>query len=102
MADPEATVQKIRDYCLKRGANGIKNLGRWFRRMDDDGNRSLSVEEFQDGILRYGIKLNKDELDCLVPLFDKDGSGEIDFDEFMLQVRTIFPAFFSLPLSRSL
>ncbi|XP_060551463.1 calcyphosin-like protein isoform X2 [Ruditapes philippinarum] len=80
-------VERLRLMCLQRGANGIKGLGRTFRIMDDDGNRSLDVNEFMKGVRDYGVMMEKDEIKEAFGMLDKDGSGTIDFDEFLKALR---------------
>ena len=60
---------------------------RVFRRMDDDKNRSLNMEEFGEGMRDSGLKLSADELAQLFKAFDKDNSGSINFDEFLENIR---------------
>ncbi|KAI8509274.1 PREDICTED: calcyphosin-like protein [Branchiostoma belcheri] len=85
MASP---MEKLREQCLKRGAGGIKGLGRTFRIMDDDGNRSLSFEEFQEGCADYGLTLTAEELREIFTTFDTDGGGTLHFDEFLKGIRS--------------
>jgi len=73
--------------CLARGANGILGLGRVFKIMDDDQNRTLDFNEFKKGIRDYGLHLEPKELQEMFSAFDRDGSGLIDFDEFLLALR---------------
>jgi Ca2+-binding EF-hand superfamily protein len=58
-----------------------------FRRMDDDGSRSLNMEEFSKGIRETGLELTADEEKALFDKFDIDGSGTINIDEFLIAVR---------------
>ena len=55
--------------------------------MDDNKNKKLDFEEFRKGVNEYGLNYNKDEISELFRLFDKDGSGQIDFDEFLEKLR---------------
>jgi Ca2+-binding EF-hand superfamily protein len=80
-------VEKLRAACLERGAAGIKGLGRTFKIIDDDGNKSLDLNEFKKGIRDYGLVLEQAEVQEMFRVFDKDGSGTIDFDEFLQALR---------------
>lgn len=55
--------------------------------MDDNENRSLDFKEFLKGLNDYGLMMEKDEAAALFQLFDHDGSGSIDFDEFLVTLR---------------
>ena len=55
--------------------------------MDDDGSKSLSFEEFSKGIKDVGVSLSKEQEYELFRLFDKDGQGTINFDEFLRTVQ---------------
>lgn len=55
--------------------------------MDDDNNRSLDLKEFLKGLNDYGISINKEEATAVFQHFDRDGSGTIDFDEFLIALR---------------
>ncbi|XP_061732297.1 calcyphosin-like protein isoform X2 [Nerophis ophidion] len=60
---------------------------RVFRIMDDNQNRTLDLKEFLKGVNDYGILMDKQEAAALFQHFDRDGSGAIDFDEFLVTLR---------------
>lgn len=81
-------VECLRLACLSRGATGIKGLARTFKIMDDDASRSLDRKEFAKGIHDYGlVEMTKDDCEKIFTIFDRDGSGTIDFDEFLENLR---------------
>jgi Ca2+-binding EF-hand superfamily protein len=72
---------------MMRGATGISGLGREFKIMDDDGNRSLSFEEFSKGCDDFGAHLTKEEKRQIFDKVDTDKSGTLSYDEFLLALR---------------
>lgn len=55
--------------------------------MDDDGSKSLNLEEFQKGLETYGLHVAKEKAMELFTFVDKDRSGTINFDEFLEKLR---------------
>lgn len=81
-------IEKLRLLCLERGANGIQGLGRSFRIMDDDRNRTLDFVEFRKGLRDYGlIDISNEDAKKAFNTFDTGGDGRVDFDEFLLALR---------------
>uniref|UniRef100_A0A1I7YGF1 Calcyphosin-like protein n=2 Tax=Steinernema glaseri TaxID=37863 RepID=A0A1I7YGF1_9BILA len=80
-------LEKLRYTCLRRGAAGIKELGRSFRIMDDNENRSLDLAEFTKGVHDFGVKIKDSDIKSLFESLDKDKSGSISFDEFLIALR---------------
>lgn len=84
----EAQLMDIfRKKLAARGARGIMGIGRQFRIADDDGSKSLNVEEFQKACHDFRIGITKEQAAKLFTVFDRDGSGSIDYDEFLRGVR---------------
>ena len=87
MTNENPLVVKFRQQLLGRGSAGIKNLSIFFRQIDDNGSRTLSEGEFQQGIVDHNISLSEEEISALFKLFDRDGTGTISVNEFIQSVR---------------
>lgn len=81
------SLEKLRHLCLARGASGILGLGRCFRRIDDNGDKALSLEEFTKGLQDSGLEVSDDEAQEIFTQFDSDGSGSINMTEFLIGIR---------------
>ncbi|KAM9687571.1 calcyphosin [Trichechus inunguis] len=83
----DATVEKLREQCLARGASGIQGLARFFRRLDRDRSRSLDAAELQRGLAELGLALGEAEAQAVCRRWDRDGSGTLDLEEFLRALR---------------
>ncbi|NP_001231906.1 calcyphosin isoform c [Sus scrofa] len=83
----DTTMEKLRAQCLSRGASGIQGLARFFRRLDQDGSRSLGAEELQRGLAELGLELDMAEVRGVCRRWDRDGSGTLDLEEFLRALR---------------
>jgi len=84
---PTSIIDKIKKTLKERGSSGIRGAGVVFRRMDDSGNKKLDREEFMWGLREMGHKLTPSEFEKIFKYFDKDNSGQINFDEFLVALR---------------
>lgn len=50
---------------------------------DKDNSGNIDANELRDAMKALGIHLKRDEIDAMMYRVDKDGSGTIEFDEFM-------------------
>lgn len=70
----------------------LSNTQAWFRYWDEDGNGTLDIQEVQRALMKtfrlgddggmHRVNTMRETLDAVWPLFDHDGNGEIDFEEF--------------------
>lgn len=65
----------------------MRGLSKIFRAMDQNGNGLLDVDDFRWGLMDYGVSLNKDEAVQVLKHFDRDGNGQVDFNEFIRSIR---------------
>ena len=81
----EFIIGKIKQKIVERGGTaGIASVARLMKIMDDDGSRQLSRGELKNGLRDYGIDLTPTELEQVFLHFDRDRSGSIDIDEFLI------------------
>ncbi len=80
-------VDSIREQCLRKGLGGIKGLAVLFRGLDRDYSKSISLREFREGMIRYGINMPDEDFKVVFRHIDRDNSGHVDFHEFLNQLR---------------
>ena len=55
-----------------------------FDLVDKDKSGAIETEEVEELTKLLGLDLTRDEVELLVREIDKDGNGEVDFEEFLL------------------
>ena len=69
------TEEAISEYMVK------------FKEIDTDGSGSLSPEELRQVLEEVGEDMTEDALEAIIQEADKDGDGEINYDEFVAMMR---------------
>jgi Ca2+-binding EF-hand superfamily protein len=65
----------------------IRGLGQVFRAIDNDKSKTLDALELENGLRDFGINLNTEQIEVLLKHFDKDGSKNVNFNEFLSAIR---------------
>lgn len=82
-----AILEKMRVSLKRRGAEGIRGLGRHFKIVDRNKNGTLDPEEFDQCCKINGLGLSSEEVRIIFTHFDRDRSGSIGYEEFLRAVR---------------
>ena len=86
-ATEEQLLENLRKRLAARGTRGISSIGRKFKIADDNGNKTLDVHEFKKVMHDFRIGMNEKQVASVYKIFDRDGSGEITYDEFLRTIR---------------
>lgn len=86
-ANEKQLIEHIRARIAARGARGIMGIGKKFKIADDDGSHTLDKEEFKKAMHDFRIGLNQKQVAIAFDIFDRDGSGDISYDEFLRSIR---------------
>lgn len=81
-----SVMDRIKESLRKRsgtGNNGISEIARLFKIMDDSGDKKISRSELKYGLRDMGIPFSAGEEQVVFTFLDRDGSGTINFDEFL-------------------
>lgn len=76
-----------RKHLLDFTDGEIKKLKECFNSLDDDGEGTISIEELENPLIGLGFADTREEVEAMVDEVDEDGSGEIEFDEFLLIIK---------------
>lgn len=79
-------VEKFRTKLLVRGNRGLIGLKKTFKMMDTNQSDTLDQYEFTQAIQTHGLDINAGDISGLFKSFDKNGDGEISYEEFISTV----------------
>lgn len=74
-------------HIAKTSGASLKNLRRIFEKSDTSGNHKLNQKEFEKALAAFGFFPKVVDLQALMKYYDKNGDGEVDFEEFIGAVR---------------
>ncbi|GLD96101.1 hypothetical protein PINS_up004779 [Pythium insidiosum] len=81
-------IHQLRAALKEQGVVGFISLQRQFRLFDEDGNGSLSLDEFTRALRACKVlTLSTQDVQSLFHFFDANHDGALDLTEFMLGVR---------------
>lgn len=58
-------------------------MRRWFEYLDADGSGEVGLNELEDPLVSVGLARSRDDVQKLIDQVDKEGKGEVTFDEFL-------------------
>ncbi|GLU23669.1 hypothetical protein SLE2022_396580 [Rubroshorea leprosula] len=81
-------MNKLKQIALKviaesLSAEEIQGLNQMFANMDTDNSGTITYDELKAGLARLGSKLTEAEVKQLMEAADLDGTGTIDYIEFI-------------------
>ena len=79
----EDLVTHLKSNLIQRGPRGLMSIRRTFMLVDENGDKKISFNEFEKMFKRYRFNISQVEINNLFNYFDKDGSGFIDYSEFI-------------------
>jgi len=80
----EEFVTLAAKFMVEEDAEAMQQeLKEAFRLYDKEGNGYISTKTLKEILKELDDKLTNDELDMIITEIDTDGSGTVDFDEFM-------------------
>lgn len=87
----KGVIDNLRAAIIKRaGSDSIAAIGLRFRLMDREVKDGLlSATEMMVGLKQVGIQLSVMDAEVVLKALDKDGSGQVCFDEFIFALRGV-------------
>lgn len=78
---------KIYLLMQNHGATGISGIARKFRIIDDNNSGLIDLAEFSKVVIEHALYWDDKHVKMLFDSFDKDHSGTISYQEFLVGLR---------------
>jgi Ca2+-binding EF-hand superfamily protein len=82
-------IRKILTLVAEKAEQKSRNIRVVFRNFDEDKSGTLNYKEFRQGLIGLGIVLSDSDFDALVKVLDNDGNGEINYGEFVEDMKAV-------------
>jgi len=80
-------IDRFRSKLIQsRGSRGLIALQRTFSMLDTNQSGTLDQYEFTNAIQTHGLDVDQKDIAGLFKAFDRNGDGEISFNEFISAV----------------
>lgn len=86
--NPESVQRKWlkthgKQHCIDFEDEELKQLREYFGSLDDDGSGSIGTDELEEPLIALGLVDSRAQVDKIVMDVDDDGSGMLEFPEFL-------------------
>jgi|TARA_B110000285_G_scaffold161014_1_gene179837 Ca2+-binding EF-hand superfamily protein len=76
-----------KSHVLDFSDDEIKKLKECFMALDDDGSGSIGIDELEEPLIGLGFADGRQDVLDMIEDVDEDGSGMIEFEEFLLIIK---------------
>ena len=83
MDKKEDLLGHLRAILADRGYTGIMSIRRTFMLIDENSSKKITFDQFENLFKKFRYDLSEEEVNRLFNYFDKEGSGFIDYDDFV-------------------
>ena len=75
--------QRGKGHLIDFNDSQIRKLREYFNSLDTDGGGSISIDEIKVPLIGLGLVDTIKQVENIITMVDEDGSGEIEFNEFL-------------------
>jgi Ca2+-binding EF-hand superfamily protein len=79
--------QRGKSHTLAFSDDELRKLNECFLALDDDGSGAIGIDELEEPLIGLGFADTRDEVLDMIMDVDDDGSGQIEFPEFLMIIK---------------